>query len=51
MASLLEDLPIESIPTSLGGNFDLFNEPFDFNFAKDGPLYYDASTSDLAGIY
>jgi len=37
--TLLKDVPLESIPTSLGGTFSQFNEPFHFDLSEEGPFF------------
>jgi hypothetical protein len=39
METLLEDIPIESIPEYLGGKFALHNEAFAFDLSPTGPFY------------
>jgi len=40
MPILLADMPIESIPQSLGGSFTQYNEPYVFDLSVGGPLHY-----------
>ena len=38
----MQDIPKESIPTTLGGSFGSFNEPFEFDLSESGPFYVSA---------
>ena len=49
MKTLLNLMDMEMIPTSIGGNFELYNEPFDFDLTENGPLYY--SGAPLSSIH
>lgn len=40
MDTLLEHIDMESIPKDLGGDFDQYYVPFEFNVTEDSPLYY-----------
>ena len=40
MDTMLEGISIDMIPKSLGGLFESYNEPFEFDVAKGGPLWY-----------
>ncbi len=40
MGTLLKDVPFESIPRCLGGGFDQYNEPYDFDLSDTGCFYY-----------
>mmetsp|Transcript_8831 Transcript_8831/g.7891 ORF Transcript_8831/g.7891 Transcript_8831/m.7891 type:complete len:411 (+) Transcript_8831:60-1292(+) len=37
---LLHHISLENIPELLGGDFKLYNEPYEFNISEDSPLYY-----------
>lgn len=41
--ALLNEITIDNIPKSLGGNFELVNEPFEFDLSPSGGLYFDYS--------
>lgn len=41
MDALLKDVPMESIPKTLGGTYEGFNEPFLFNISSTGPFFLD----------
>jgi hypothetical protein len=43
MDVLLEGISMENIPASIGGKFELYNEPFEFDRSKSGPLYYEGA--------
>lgn len=43
MPELLTGLDHDSIPKTLGGNFDNFCEKYIFDISKTGPLYYEGS--------
>jgi len=45
--TLLKDVPLESIPTSLGGSFALFNEPFHFDLSSEGPFYLEGHSAGV----
>ena len=51
MPILLKEFSESSIPATLGGKFELFNEAFNFDMSEGGPLYYPGLAQDLAGIY
>ena len=40
--TLLKDIPLESIPKALGGTFEDFNEPFEFDTSETGPFFLPA---------
>ena len=40
--TLLNDIPLESIPKALGGTFEEFNEPFEFDTSETGPFFLPA---------
>lgn len=46
MNSLLKDISIENIPACLGGQFDLYNEPYTFDTSSTGPFYYPEAEED-----
>lgn len=48
MPLLLEDMTIENIPESLGGQFKLYNEPYEFDRSPTGPLYYPGAPAEPA---
>ena len=57
--TLLKDVEKESIPKSLGGTYEGFNEPYYFNTTPSGPFYCEAdsavsqadiATAQLAGV-
>lgn len=44
-------MTLDNIPTSLGGRFASYNEPFEFDLSPDGPFYYDGVDIDLKSKY
>eukprot|EP01035_Chromulina_nebulosa_P033425 gene33425-44756_t len=42
LESLIQEIPKESIPTTLGGSFGSFHEPFEFDLSESGPFYISA---------
>lgn len=40
LETLLQDMPLSSIPVRLGGSFASYNEEFHFDLALGGPLHY-----------
>lgn len=47
MKVLLDGVTIDNIPKMIGGEFDLFNEAFQFDTSVGGPLWYDGAPSAL----
>jgi hypothetical protein len=39
-----KQIPIENIPTCIGGMFEISNEPFEFDLSDEGGLHYDGAT-------
>lgn len=50
LASLQKDITIENIPTCLGGEFELYNEPFTFDTSSTGPFSYAQAETDRAAF-
>ena len=46
MDSLLKEMTMDNVPVALGGNFDLFNEPFEFDVSPTSTLYYEGCERD-----
>lgn len=44
-------MSLDNIPTSLGGRFASYNEPFQFDLSNEGPFYYDGIEEDLKSKY
>ncbi len=51
MNVLLKDMSLENIPTSLGGQFASYNEPFLFDLSPGGPFHYENIENDLQRKY
>jgi len=45
--TLKQEIPQESIPTTLGGTFGSFYEPFEFDVSESGPFYVSAEDMQL----
>eukprot|EP01033_Poteriospumella_lacustris_P014146 gene14146-10099_t len=48
--NLQKDIAIENIPTCLGGEFELYNEPFTFDTSPTGPFGYAQAETDRAAF-
>ena len=46
--TLLKDMPLESVPKSLGGKFELYNESYDFDTSAAGPFYTEPTVTSTA---
>ena len=46
MDQLLKEMTIDHIPVALGGKFELFNEPFEFDVSPTSTLYYEGCEKD-----
>jgi hypothetical protein len=46
MESLLQDMSIENIPARFGGQFQLYNEPLEFDVSEGGALHYPGAETD-----
>jgi CRAL/TRIO domain len=40
MDVISKEVPVTSIPASIGGKYDGYNKPYEFNISRDGPFYY-----------
>jgi hypothetical protein len=49
MEKMQRDLPLESIPVMFGGEFQSYNEPFDFAIQPGGALWYKGAPTVEAG--
>lgn len=50
MDTLLKDIPMESIPSLLGGGFTSYNEPYAFDLSVGGPLHYEGAPTEPPAI-
>ena len=48
MDHVLKDMKKENIPAMLGGEFQLYNEPFEFDVSSTSTLYYPGCEDDAA---
>ena len=46
MESLLKEMTIENVPAAIGGDFQLYNEPFEFDVSPTSTLYYPGCEED-----
>lgn len=46
--TLLKDMPLESVPKSLGGKFELYNESYAFDTSAAGPFYIEPTVTSTA---
>lgn len=46
LTALQKDISLENIPACLGGEFELYNEPYDFDVSPTGPFAYPAAEMD-----
>jgi hypothetical protein len=46
LSALEKDISIENIPACLGGEFELYNEPFEFDVSESGPFFYPNAERD-----
>ncbi len=48
MEQLLKEMTIENVPAVLGGDFQLYNEPIEFDVSSTSTLYYPGCEDDAA---